>query len=177
VCVRDLDVLRLVGDDAEEGSSVPPIEWPTDDPAVPLIVADPTILDAAIRACSSLAEWESAEDARGVHAGRIDSSFVSTPSAWSVTVATPFFGLILVFIVIALVAGFIANFLVGKGKGFETWELFVAGIIGSFVGGTLLNLVFEGDLDFSISGIIGSTIGAIIVLAIWGWFRTRMKTA
>ena len=91
--------------------------------------------------------------------------------------ATPFFGLILVFIVIALVAGFIANFLVGKGKGFETWELFVAGIIGSFVGGTLLNLIFEGDLDFSISGIIGSTIGAIIVLAIWGWFRTRMKTA
>ena len=91
--------------------------------------------------------------------------------------ATPFFGLILVFIVIALVAGFIANFLVGKGKGFETWELLVAGIIGSFVGGTLLNLIFEGDLDFSISGIIGSTIGAIIVLAIWGWFRTRMKTA
>ena len=91
--------------------------------------------------------------------------------------ATPFFGLILVFIVIALVAGFIANFLVGKGKGFETWELFVAGIIGSFVGGTLLNHIFEGDLDFSISGIIGSTIGAIIVLAIWGWFRTRMKTA
>jgi uncharacterized membrane protein YeaQ/YmgE (transglycosylase-associated protein family) len=94
-----------------------------------------------------------------------------------VNVATPFFGLILVFIVIALVAGYIANFLVGKGKGFETWELFVAGIIGSFVGGTLLNLIFEGDLDFSISGIIGSTIGAIIVLAIWGWFRTRMKTA
>lgn len=91
--------------------------------------------------------------------------------------ATPFFGLILAFIVIALVAGFIANFLVGKGKGFETWELLVAGIIGSFVGGTLLNLIFEGDLDFSISGIIGSTIGAIIVLAIWGWFRTRMKTA
>jgi uncharacterized membrane protein YeaQ/YmgE (transglycosylase-associated protein family) len=94
-----------------------------------------------------------------------------------VNVATPFFGLILAFIVIALVAGFIANFLVGKGKGFETWELLVAGIIGSFVGGTLLNLIFEGDLDFSISGIIGSTIGAIIVLAIWGWFRTRMKTA
>jgi len=92
-------------------------------------------------------------------------------------VATPFFGLILAFIVIALVAGFIANFLVGKGKGFETWELLVAGIIGSFVGGTLLNLIFEGDLDFSISGVIGSTIGAIIVLAIWGWFRTRMKTA
>jgi uncharacterized membrane protein YeaQ/YmgE (transglycosylase-associated protein family) len=94
-----------------------------------------------------------------------------------VTVATPFFGLILIFIVIALVAGFIANFLVGKGKGFETWELFVAGIVGSFVGGTLLNLIFERDLDLSISGIVGSTIGAVIVLAIWGWFRTRAKRA
>jgi uncharacterized membrane protein YeaQ/YmgE (transglycosylase-associated protein family) len=88
-------------------------------------------------------------------------------------VAPPFFSLILAFILIALVAGFVANFVVGKGKGFQTWELFVAGIIGSFVGGTLLNLVFEGDLDFSVSGLIGSTIGAIIVLAIWGWLRPR----
>ena len=75
--------------------------------------------------------------------------------------ATPFFGLILVFIVIALVAGFIANLVVGKGKGFQNWELFVAGIIGSFVGGTLLNLIFEQVLDISISGIVGSTIGVI----------------
>ena len=87
--------------------------------------------------------------------------------------ATPFFSLILAFIVIALVAGFVANYVVGKGRGFETWELFVAGIIGSFVGGTLLNLIFERDLDFSISGLIGSTIGAIIVLAVWGWLRPR----
>ena len=87
--------------------------------------------------------------------------------------APPFFSLILAFILIALVAGFVANFVVGKGKGFQTWELFVAGIIGSFVGGTLLNLIFEGDLDFSISGLIGSTIGAIIVLAVWGWLRPR----
>jgi uncharacterized membrane protein YeaQ/YmgE (transglycosylase-associated protein family) len=80
--------------------------------------------------------------------------------------------LILGFIVIALVAGYIANFLVGKGKGFLPWEMFVAGIAGSFVGGTLLNLIFEGDLDLGLSGLIGSVIGAIIVLAVWGWLRT-----
>ena len=85
--------------------------------------------------------------------------------------------IILAFVVIALVAGFIANFLVGKGRGFETWELFVAGIIGSFVGGTLLNLIFEGDFDISISGIIGSTIGAIVVLLVWGWLRPRFRNA
>jgi uncharacterized membrane protein YeaQ/YmgE (transglycosylase-associated protein family) len=81
--------------------------------------------------------------------------------------------IILAFVVIALVAGFVANFLVGKGRGFETWELFVAGIVGSFVGGTLLNLIFEGDFDIAISGLIGSTIGAIVVLVVWGWLRPR----
>ena len=80
--------------------------------------------------------------------------------------------LILGFVVIALVAGYVANYLVGKGKGFLPWEMFVAGIIGSFVGGTLLNLIFEGDFDISISGLIGSVIGAIVVLAVWGWLRT-----
>ena len=43
--------------------------------------------------------------------------------------------IILAFIVIALVAGFIANYLVGEGRNYETWELFVAGLVGSFVGG------------------------------------------
>lgn len=81
--------------------------------------------------------------------------------------------LLLGFTVIALVAGYVANYIVGKDKGFQPWELFVAGIIGSFVGGTLLNLIFEGDLDVSPIGLIGSTIGAIIVLAVWGWVRMR----
>ncbi len=43
--------------------------------------------------------------------------------------------LLLAFIVIALVAGYVANFLVGKQRKYEPWELFVIGIVGSFVGG------------------------------------------
>jgi uncharacterized membrane protein YeaQ/YmgE (transglycosylase-associated protein family) len=82
--------------------------------------------------------------------------------------------LLLGFILIALVAGYVANLLVGKGKGFETWELFVAGIVGSFVGGGILNLLLNGDFDLSISGLVGSTIGAIVVLAVWGWLRLRV---
>ena len=78
---------------------------------------------------------------------------------------------ILALVVIPLVAGYVANLLVGKGKGFQPWELFVAGIIGSFVGGLLLNLITGDGLELTISGLIGSTIGAIIVLAIWGWLR------
>ena len=82
--------------------------------------------------------------------------------------------LVIAFIVIALVAGYVANFVVGKGKGFQQWELFVAGIIGSFVGGAILNLLINGNLELGVSGLIGSILGAIIVLAVWGWLRTSV---
>ena len=80
---------------------------------------------------------------------------------------------ILALVVIPLVAGYVANFVVGKGKGFEPWELFVAGIIGSFVGGLLFNLISGNGLEIHITGLIGSSIGAIVVLAVWGWLRVK----
>ena len=83
--------------------------------------------------------------------------------------------LILAFIVIALVAGFIANYLVGRGRNYENWELFVVGIIGSFVGGLIFNLVSGHGFDIDISGLIGSTIGAIVVLAIYGPIRDMLR--
>ncbi|MEZ4596063.1 MAG: hypothetical protein R3C32_04015 [Chloroflexota bacterium] len=52
--------------------------------------------------------------------------------------------LILAFVVIALVAGFIANYLVAGRRKYENWELFVIGIVGSFVGGLDL-LLLAGD--------------------------------
>ena len=79
---------------------------------------------------------------------------------------------IIALVVIPLVAGYIANFVVGKGKGFEPWELFVAGIIGSFVGGLIFNVITGDGLELTITGLIGSTIGAIVVLAVWSWLRT-----
>lgn len=83
--------------------------------------------------------------------------------------------LILAFIVIALAAGFIANFLVGRSRHYENWELFVVGIIGSFVGGLIFNLVSGHGFDIDISGLIGSTIGAIVVLAIYGPVRDMLR--
>jgi uncharacterized membrane protein YeaQ/YmgE (transglycosylase-associated protein family) len=80
---------------------------------------------------------------------------------------------ILALVVIPLVAGFVANMVVGKNAHFQNWELFVAGIIGSFVGGTLLNLLVNGDFEISISGLLGSIVGAIIVLGIWAWLRIK----
>jgi uncharacterized membrane protein YeaQ/YmgE (transglycosylase-associated protein family) len=53
----------------------------------------------------------------------------------------------------------------------------ILGIIGSFVGGTLAALLFGGTLDVSPAGLVGSIIGAIVVLLIWramGGQRTRV---
>jgi uncharacterized membrane protein YeaQ/YmgE (transglycosylase-associated protein family) len=80
---------------------------------------------------------------------------------------------ILALVVIPLAAGFVANMVVGKNANFQNWELFVAGIIGSFVGGTLFNLIVDGDFEIHISGLIGSIAGAIIVLGVWAWWRVR----
>ena len=83
--------------------------------------------------------------------------------------------IILAFVVIALVAGFIANWLIGRGRNYEPWELFVVGIVGSFVGGLIFNLVAGKGIDFDITGLVGSTLGAIVVLALYGPVRDRMR--
>jgi uncharacterized membrane protein YeaQ/YmgE (transglycosylase-associated protein family) len=84
--------------------------------------------------------------------------------------------IIVAFIVIALVAGYVANYVWGKGRGFETWELFVVGIIGSFVGGLIFSLLAGEGLEIQITGLIGSILGAIVVLPIYGWLRPRLAT-
>jgi len=83
--------------------------------------------------------------------------------------------IVLAFIVIALVAGFVANWLVGRGRGYETWELFVAGIVGSFVGGLIFNLVAGNGFDFHWTGLLGSILGAVVVLLIYGPLRKMLR--
>jgi uncharacterized membrane protein YeaQ/YmgE (transglycosylase-associated protein family) len=74
---------------------------------------------------------------------------------------------IIVFLIVGLIAGFIARALVPGPDPMGWLGTMILGIVGSFVGGTLAALVFGGTLDLSASGIIGSIIGAIIVLLIW----------
>ena len=74
---------------------------------------------------------------------------------------------IIVFLVVGLIAGFIARALV-PGRDPMGWVgTMILGIIGSFVGGTLAALLFGGTLDISPTGLIGSIIGSIVVLLIW----------
>lgn len=71
--------------------------------------------------------------------------------------------LILGILVIGLAAGWAAHLLVGRGR--PDWpRLFVAGIAGSFVGGLIGSLLFGDGLDLRPSGLIGSIVGAVLVL-------------
>jgi uncharacterized membrane protein YeaQ/YmgE (transglycosylase-associated protein family) len=74
---------------------------------------------------------------------------------------------IIAFLIVGLIAGFIARALVPGPDPMGWLGTMILGIVGSFVGGTLAALVFGGTLDLSASGLIGSIIGAIIVLLIW----------
>jgi uncharacterized membrane protein YeaQ/YmgE (transglycosylase-associated protein family) len=66
---------------------------------------------------------------------------------------------IIAFLIIGLIAGFIARALVPGPDPMGWLGTMILGIVGSFV--------FGGTLDLSPTGIIGSIIGAIIVLLIW----------
>jgi uncharacterized membrane protein YeaQ/YmgE (transglycosylase-associated protein family) len=78
-------------------------------------------------------------------------------------------------IIIGLVAGFLANLVVGKGRGFTQLELLLAGLAGSVVGGTRFSLLLGEGFDLRLGGFIGSTVGAIIVLGLYGIIRGRSR--
>ncbi|HYR92753.1 MAG TPA: GlsB/YeaQ/YmgE family stress response membrane protein [Methylomirabilota bacterium] len=74
---------------------------------------------------------------------------------------------IIVFLIVGLIAGFIARALVPGPDPMGWLGTMILGIVGSFVGGTLAALLFGGTLDVSPTGLVGSVIGAIVVLLIW----------
>lgn len=79
-------------------------------------------------------------------------------------------GLIISLLVIGLIAGALARLLVPGKQGLSIPMTIVLGVVGSFVGGFLGYLLFGKDSAqgfFQPSGIIGSVIGAVIVLVIW----------
>jgi uncharacterized membrane protein YeaQ/YmgE (transglycosylase-associated protein family) len=80
-------------------------------------------------------------------------------------------------LVVGLVAGLIARAIM-PGKDSMGWVMtIVLGIVGSFVGGFLINAVMHNDAtgtsDFQPTGLIGSVIGALVVLGIWHLVRRR----
>jgi uncharacterized membrane protein YeaQ/YmgE (transglycosylase-associated protein family) len=81
----------------------------------------------------------------------------------------------IVIIIIGLVAGWIANRVVGARRGFTPLELLIVGLAGSVVGGTLFSLLLGEGFDLRPGGFIGATVGAILILAVYGPIRDRMR--
>jgi uncharacterized membrane protein YeaQ/YmgE (transglycosylase-associated protein family) len=83
---------------------------------------------------------------------------------------------ILAFLVMGLIAGFIARWLMPGPDPMDWVATMVLGVVGSFVGGTLAALIFGGTLVLSAAGLIGSIVGALIVLWAWRTWGGRRAT-
>ena len=82
----------------------------------------------------------------------------------------------LIFAIIGLgcIAGYLANAILGGGMYPKDWaEVLIAGLVGSFVGGMLASLIAGDGLKLRPSGLIGSIVGAVIVLVVWRAIKSR----
>jgi uncharacterized membrane protein YeaQ/YmgE (transglycosylase-associated protein family) len=86
----------------------------------------------------------------------------------------PWLSLLFFLLVFGMAVGWVAQLVV---NGFDTrinWpQALITGIAGSFVGGIIASLIFDGELKLRPSGIIGSIIGAILLVLIVNWVRRR----
>jgi len=87
-------------------------------------------------------------------------------------------GFVLVMLLIGLVAGFIARALVPGNDHMGILATIVLGIVGSFVGGLLADVLFRSDAEdvgIGPSGLLGSILGAIVVLLILNAVSPRRR--
>ena len=77
---------------------------------------------------------------------------------------------IVVVLIVGAIAGYLARFLVPGPDPMSVVGTIALGIIGSFVGGFLGYVLFDKDIGegaLQASGIIGSVIGAILLLLVF----------
>ncbi len=85
---------------------------------------------------------------------------------------------IIVLIVVGAIAGFIARAVIPGKQAMSVGMTILLGIIGSFVGNLLGSLIFAPHrFEIGPSGIIGSIIGAIVVLGIYVAVKGRNRPA
>lgn len=83
---------------------------------------------------------------------------------------------IIIWIVLGLVAGWLASAIMGRQGSVLTDILF--GILGAIVGGFLSSAIFGWEVTgFNISSIIISIVGAVIVIAIYRALTGRSANA
>ena len=81
---------------------------------------------------------------------------------------------ILALILIGMVAGGIAERVVYPEWKIDWTEAFIVGVVGSLLGGIVANLIAGEGFAIHPAGLIGSIIGAIVVLAILKFIRGRI---
>lgn len=79
--------------------------------------------------------------------------------------------LIIAILVFGMGVGWVAQKILGRATNWG--EALATGLIGSFVGGLLASFLFDDGLNLRPSGIIGSIVGAVVVLAVWGAVRGK----
>lgn len=85
---------------------------------------------------------------------------------------------ILLFIVFGFVVGLMARALLPGRQSMGLVMTTLLGIVGSFVGGFLVSLVTHQRVtDLNTAGLLGSIVGAIVVLAIASRFSRRSALA
>jgi uncharacterized membrane protein YeaQ/YmgE (transglycosylase-associated protein family) len=80
---------------------------------------------------------------------------------------------ILIWLLVGLIAGALARFLVPGDDPMGFLGTMLLGLIGSLVGGFLGNLLNDGELDITTAGLIGSVIGAVIALIVYRSVKAR----
>jgi uncharacterized membrane protein YeaQ/YmgE (transglycosylase-associated protein family) len=79
-------------------------------------------------------------------------------------------GLIITLLIVGLLAGALARLIVPGRNPIGIGGTIMVGVVGSFVGGFLGYVIFNKDLNegaLQPSGVVGSIIGAVIVLLIY----------
>src|SRR3546814_12083159 len=77
---------------------------------------------------------------------------------------------IIALVIIGLIAGFIARAVVPGDDSMSVGQTILLGIVGSFVGGFLADALLRSedeDMGLGPAGLIGSIIGAIVVLLLY----------
>ncbi|WP_107767971.1 GlsB/YeaQ/YmgE family stress response membrane protein [Nocardioides terrigena] len=86
--------------------------------------------------------------------------------------------LILAIIVFGLLAGGLAQLVLGRSMRDVNWSVaIVTGLLGSFVGGLLASLLAGDGLELRASGLIGSFVGALLLTLAWTAYAGRRGSA
>jgi uncharacterized membrane protein YeaQ/YmgE (transglycosylase-associated protein family) len=85
--------------------------------------------------------------------------------------------LLLAILVIGLAAGWVADLIVHGRMRPESWStLLLYGLVGSLVGGLLISLLAGDGLELRPSGLIGSSVGAVITMVTVSFVQRRSQT-